>query len=233
MQDESAGVLDARFGYDRVSKAYDAWKWQEFWRRNEMPWIEKIVRNMPLGRVLDVGTGTGRYAELVRSVGHEAYGIDVSERMLDRARERLGLKKPESFLLRADATNIPFKERYFDLVLCCRVLSHVDTLTKALSEIHRVLKKGAHAVISDIDGRHGYEATRIPISADEHVNIRVHKYRMDRLMDEVMGIGFIVRDYKLFCAPDLAWKPDRQAFPSIDWSGRRPIFYQLVLERNA
>lgn len=232
MQEESADVLDACSGYDRAARSYDVWKWQEFWRRNETPWVEKILRSRATGKVLDVGVGTGRYAELARSAGHETYGIDVSERMLDSARERLGLRNLEPFLLRGDVTDLPFGEAVFDLVICCRVLSHVDNLKKALAEMHRVLRKGSFAVISEVDGRHGYETTRIPISNEEYVDIRVYKYAMEYMMDEAMKAGFAIRDRKIFYASDLVWKPDERTFPSIDWSGRRPIFYQLVLERK-
>jgi SAM-dependent methyltransferase len=45
-------------------------------------------------------------------------------------------------------TDMPFLTESFDLVLCSQVLEYVETPTKALDEIYRVLKKGGKAIIS-------------------------------------------------------------------------------------
>ena len=49
--------------------------------------------------------------------------------------------------LKVDATDIPFDENYFDVVLCNHVLEHIPEDQKAINEIFRVLKPGGWAVL--------------------------------------------------------------------------------------
>jgi SAM-dependent methyltransferase len=48
---------------------------------------------------------------------------------------------------RVDMLSMPFESGTFDLVIANHVLEHVDDDLKALSEIHRVLKPGCHAIL--------------------------------------------------------------------------------------
>jgi len=48
---------------------------------------------------------------------------------------------------KADITNIPFKENYFDVIICSHVLEHIPDDTLAMSELYRVLKKEGWAIL--------------------------------------------------------------------------------------
>lgn len=224
-------VVEPRIGYDRAASSYDDWAWQSFWERNEAPTIEDLLHSLDNARVLDAGTGTGRYFRLIQSLGHEVYGFDVSPKMLASAASKLGREANwDPFLRLGDVREIPFGDRVFNCVLCCRVLSHVEQLSQALTEILRVLRRGGLAFITDVDGRHRYDATRIPVDG-ENVWIRVHKHTLEEVVGEAENVGFTIVKQDLIRPSTLTWRPTAADFPSIDWDGDTPIAYRVVLER--
>jgi SAM-dependent methyltransferase len=63
---------------------------------------------------------------------------------------------PHSVSVRGDIRAIPFRERSFDLIICCHVLEHLPADGPALAEIARTLKPGAAALIM-VPMRRGWE----------------------------------------------------------------------------
>src|SRR5215468_9492826 len=92
-------------------------------------------------RVLDIGCGAGATMDHLKRFGRP-HGIDLSEIPLKFSRRR-GHQR----LLRASATELPYDSESFELVTALDVIEHLDDDVKGLSEIHRVLKPGAPAVI--------------------------------------------------------------------------------------
>lgn len=91
------------------------------------------------GRVLEVGVGTGL------NLGHyaaeaEVTGIDMSERMLDRARRRSGRMSRAVTLRRADVEALPFAGDTFDTVTATCVFCSVADPVQGLKEVARVVK---------------------------------------------------------------------------------------------
>jgi len=104
-------------------------------------------------RVLDVGFGPGFYAaEMAEAVGSggRVDGIDTSENMLALAKARCA-KLSWVTLQLGDAAQLPYPDSTFTAVLVSAVYSYVADLTKALSELHRVLRPGGRALIIDLD----------------------------------------------------------------------------------
>ncbi|RLD42259.1 MAG: hypothetical protein DRI89_07720 [Bacteroidetes bacterium] len=101
-------------------------------------------------RVLDIGTGTGAWAEAYRMKGAvDIYGIDFSTKMLTESRK----KHPEISFAFGDGENLnDFADNSFDIVTASYVLHGVkkDLRNKMLNEMKRVSKK--HVVIHDFSG---------------------------------------------------------------------------------
>jgi len=66
--------------------------------------------------------------------------------------------------------------------------------------------------------------------ADGNVYIKVHKHSICELTRSAVARGFRVLTNRTFYANELPWKPEPRAFPAIDVSGNRPLFWLLVLE---
>ncbi|HEX5101946.1 MAG TPA: methyltransferase domain-containing protein [Polyangiaceae bacterium] len=90
--------------------------------------------------VLEVGCGTGLILGRLSAVARNAEGVDLSPGMLEKARAR-GLRVRE-----ASATELPYPDASFDLVLSFKVLAHVPDLPRALSEMARVCRPGGRVL---------------------------------------------------------------------------------------
>ncbi len=89
------------------------------------------------GRVLELGVGTGLNLPLYPK-GTEVIGVDLSERMLEKARRKKSKAKVE--LIRADARSLPFPDNSFDTAVSTFFLCVAPEKERVLSETGRVLK---------------------------------------------------------------------------------------------
>ena len=91
--------------------------------------------------VLEIGCGTGLILRRMVPVANRAAGIDLSDGMLERARER-GLE-----VYKANATDLPFEDATFDVVYSFKVLAHVEDIDKAIAEMSRVCRRGGLLIL--------------------------------------------------------------------------------------
>ena len=137
---------------DAVERAYDRWAPVydlvfgavfERGRRAAIAAAERIG-----GRIIEVGVGTGislpDYSRANRIVG-----VDISEAMLHKARERvaeLGLAHVEALEV-MDAERLEFPDDSFDVVVAQYVVTAVPNPEAALNEFARVLRPGGEIII--------------------------------------------------------------------------------------
>jgi ubiquinone/menaquinone biosynthesis C-methylase UbiE len=102
------------------------------------------------GTALDVGCGSGVYLAELAKMGFDVHGIDISDVMLEKCRtlvEEAGHSSQVS-LQRGSVEQLPCENEKFDLVLCIGVLGYLLTDYKAIEELRRVMKPGAHLVVN-------------------------------------------------------------------------------------
>jgi pseudaminic acid biosynthesis-associated methylase len=95
--------------------------------------LEAVPRQ---ARILEVGCNMGNQLLLLREMGFiNLHGIEIQSYALEGAKQRLA----EAELRQASALEIPYPDRFFDLVFTSGVLIHIapEDLVKALEEIHR------------------------------------------------------------------------------------------------
>lgn len=104
--------------------------------------------------VVDLGSGAGNDVFVARRIagnsGH-VIGIDMTLEMIEKAKlnnAKLGFENIEFRL--GDIENLPLNDEISDVVVSNCVLNLVPDKNKAFSEIHRILKPGAHFCVSDI-----------------------------------------------------------------------------------
>jgi SAM-dependent methyltransferase len=111
--------------------------------------LELVRAQLPCEAFLDAGCGDGRYlAALADELPPRRAGADLSERILETARARV-----DADLRQASLEELPFAAGAFDLVLCSQVIEHVPDASRAIGELHRVLRPGGTLVISTDNAR--------------------------------------------------------------------------------
>lgn len=103
--------------------------------------IVPLIEQMGQGLVLDVGSGSEGIASWL---GH-SWNVTAIDRTFDIAGAMRGPRRNESLKIAGNATDLPFPDSTFDVVLALDVLEHVDPTqrTRALSEIVRVARRRA------------------------------------------------------------------------------------------
>jgi len=110
-----------------------------------------LLADRPVGRLLDIGTGTGRLLELLAPRVANALGIDASRAMLALARARLARPELMHCAVRlADMYRLPLADGGFDVAVMQMVLHHAEDPPGALAEAARVLRPGGRLVIVDL-----------------------------------------------------------------------------------
>jgi ubiquinone/menaquinone biosynthesis C-methylase UbiE len=113
--------------------------------------IGRLLGEASLGRLVDVGTGTGRMLELLAPRAKSAVGIDRSPEMLRFARAKLSaqdeLAKAE--LRQGDMYALPLEDRSADLVILHLVLHYAQQPAAAVAEAARLLGPGGRLLIAD------------------------------------------------------------------------------------
>ena len=153
----------AAFDSDYTAKFYDAYGDLEWDRLEVTPYgrlqakihadfIERYVRSGDM--VLDAGCGPGRFTTVAAQLGATVTALDVSERQLQLAKERVGeanrLNRVDAFVCADISDLFMFSDEYFDVAVCYGgALSYVcEQRHKAASELVRVVRPGGVLLIS-------------------------------------------------------------------------------------
>jgi len=99
--------------------------------------LSALTNELQGSTTLEIAVGTGRLAKPLQDLGVDITGIDVSSRMLSRAKA-----KGTTSLARGEVTHLPFKEGAFDNVLAVHFLHLVPDWPGLLAEVTRVARHG-------------------------------------------------------------------------------------------
>ena len=155
----------ARLAAERAREASEAFRsqgadWDEM-RALDLPAaaIERaVLAALPprLGRLLDIGAGTGNLLELVAERAESALGVDASRAMLTLARARLAERglAGRCAVRQADMYRLPLPDAGFDAVTLQMVLHYAEDPAAVLAEAARVLAPGGVLLLVDL-GPHG------------------------------------------------------------------------------
>ena len=124
--------------------------------------------DIPMGRLLDIGTGTGRMAELFAERAERIVALDKSLAMLRVARAKLHHFPTERVeLVQGDFGSLPFPAASFDTVLFHQVLHFAQAPGAVLMEAARVTRPEGRIAIVDF-AAHQREELR-----DRHAHARL------------------------------------------------------------
>ena len=130
--------------------------------------LARALEARPLGRLLDIGTGTGRMAELFAERAERIVALDKSLAMLRVARAKLQHLPAERVeLVQGDFGSLPFAADSFDTVLFHQVLHFAQAPATVLAEAARVTRPDGRVAIVDF-AAHQREELR-----DRHAHARL------------------------------------------------------------
>jgi ubiquinone/menaquinone biosynthesis C-methylase UbiE len=98
-------------------------------------------------RVLEIGTGSATDFVNFARRGAIVTGVDLTTASVELARQRLGMEGLSGDVRVADAEQLPFADRSFDLVYSWGVLHHTPDTSASIREVWRVLDDGGEARI--------------------------------------------------------------------------------------
>jgi len=122
--------------------------------------LQDALSERAIGQILDVGTGTGRIAELFAPQADRVVALDKNLEMLRIARAKLQHLPSDSIeIVQGDFSDLPFQDAQFDTVVLHQVLHFAPDPQQALHEAARVTRLGGCIAIVDF-AAHGREELR-------------------------------------------------------------------------
>ena len=165
----------------------------------------------PLGNLLDIGTGTGRMAELFADKADRVVALDKNLEMLRVARAKLQhLPTARIELVQGDFADLPLPDASFDTVILHQVLHFATDPAPALAEAARVLRGEGRIAIIDF-AAHQREELR-----DRHQHARLG-FTDRQMADLLRGADFVASAPVALEGGDLTvkiWLCTRRATPA-------------------
>lgn len=122
----------------------------------ECDFIEKEIGFNKQSRILDIGCGTGRHSIELTKRGYKITGIDLSDSLLKRAKEKASEQKLMIEFQKHDARNLPFSEEFDLAIMLCEgafPLMETDEMNYLiLQNASKSLKKNGKLIFTTLNG---------------------------------------------------------------------------------
>lgn len=156
------------------------------------------------GDVLEVAPGPGFLAiEMARDARIHVTGLDISKTFVDLARKNAEREGVRAEFLEGNASQMPFADKSFDLLVCRAAFKNFSEPEKALREMRRVLRPGGTGVIIDlrrdasmadvkqaVDGMHLGPINRLATRLTFRLMLLKRAYTQDELEKMLDRAGF-------------------------------------------
>jgi ubiquinone/menaquinone biosynthesis C-methylase UbiE len=139
-----------RAEYDHAAAGYDR-RWARYNRASLAP-LRPWIAGRDLGRVVDVGCGTGNLLPFLSASGARMQGyagLDLSPGMLRVAMEKAREVDVRARFFVGDAEKLPLRDASFDTAISASVLHYWGDAGAGLAEVRRVLRPGGRLLLVD------------------------------------------------------------------------------------
>lgn len=162
--------------------------------------MRAMLKGEKIGRLLDIGTGTGRMIQLFGDAADQVVAIDRSPEMLRFARAKLPEKGSEKYeLLLGDFYALPLPEGAIDTIILHQVLHYAQQPELVIDEAARVIDGGGRLLIADF-GPHEREELRVN---NAHARLG---FSDDQIVRWLMQSGFDLEQERTFAGGELTVK---------------------------
>jgi len=134
--------------YDQLAGVYDL-RWKSY-ITNTLSFLKNWAEISPTDTILDIACGTGEFERLLLAEysSQRIVGVDISDKMLAIAKQKFSAYPQVSFQI-ASASNLPFDNDSFDVIVSANAFHYFDDPLAALKEMRRVLKPDGKVIILD------------------------------------------------------------------------------------
>jgi len=114
-------------------------------KKRRMKYLLGLMQWKKGGKILDIGCQEGELCYQLSQMGYEPYGVEIVEDLINAAKS----KYPHIKFKSADCEkNIPFDDKFFDIVWAGDVIEHIRFTDTFINEVNRVLKPGGVFVLT-------------------------------------------------------------------------------------
>lgn len=192
--------------YDDPSYDYEKyWRQRGYESKAEEIALKKLLKLIPQKRkLIDIGGGFGRLAELYAKMFQKCLLVDPSEKLLKTAKTKLAKYKNIRFK-KGESQQLPASQSQFDVALMIRVSHHLSHLEKPLQEAHRVLKPGGFLILEFANKMHlksilraifrgklNYLLSHIPANISTQKDVLFLNYHPTHVKSLLLSNGFVV-----------------------------------------
>lgn len=144
---------------------------ERFYRQTNWP------RDLTGQRILEVGSGAGRFTEIALQTGAQIFSVDAS-RAVDANWSNNG-HHPNLVLCQASLYELPFPQNYFDKVFCFGVLQHTPDVASAFASIAKFVKPSGELVV-DVYNKNYWRNFHTPMYLIRPITKRISHERLHR-----------------------------------------------------
>lgn len=108
---------------------------------------QEVLKEQNLGRVLELGCGTGLFTEVLQKRARKVIATDYSEEMVAMAKEKRGQLQNVEFE-QANAMKLEYEDESFDTVFMANLIHVIGNAEKVILESKRVLKREGMLIIT-------------------------------------------------------------------------------------
>lgn len=188
--------------YERIADIYTK---QYFDDLSDNPYIDKFLSFLPIkSKVLEVGCGPGQFVKYLLDKGYQAEGIDLSEKMIGVAKNRV----PQGKFQLMDMRKLKFRNSSFDGLMAPYSLIHIPSkeIPQTLRGFIRVLRPNGHILIIAQQG----EADKIVNeSLKEGEKMFINFFTKGRLSKFLEDVGFKIEYLEEIKSQDPSSMSDR------------------------
>ncbi|MFN8384370.1 MAG: methyltransferase domain-containing protein [Anaerolineales bacterium] len=129
--------------YDKIASDYNQrYPATQQWERGQA--LLELAAGLKAKNILEVGSGTGYWLNLLHQLTNGLYGLDYSMGMIQQAKQQPATLN----LARGTGTQLPYRSGTFDLIYCVDAIHHFGNHHAFIQEAFRLLKPhGALAII--------------------------------------------------------------------------------------
>jgi ubiquinone/menaquinone biosynthesis C-methylase UbiE len=154
-----------------VKESYNLWASHYDTNENRTRDLEAVALRQTLSRVsfdrcLEIGSGTGKNTEWLVKNSNHVTAVDISDRMLSKAKEKVGSRSVE--FIQADITSEwTFQKASYDLIVFSLVLEHIELLDPVFEKATSTLNPGGYLFVGELHPFKQYQGSKARFDTKE------------------------------------------------------------------